>query len=100
MSDGRLFAQQVEAFNRDGFLFVNDLLNHEEVELLLRTAKADQLMQQKAMQMKDAAGKMSKLSLWNHPGDDIYGMIGRSHKVVDKMEQLLGGEVYHYHSKS
>ena len=47
----------------------------------------------------DTNGKQSRLAGWNHPGDDIYGMIARSHAVVDTMEQLLGGEVYHYHSK-
>ena len=36
---------------------------------------------------------------WNHPDDSIYGVTARSEKIVDTMESLLGGEVYHYHSK-
>ena len=36
---------------------------------------------------------------WNHPDDSIYGSVARSNKMVDTMEHLLGGEVYHYHSK-
>jgi ectoine hydroxylase-related dioxygenase (phytanoyl-CoA dioxygenase family) len=36
---------------------------------------------------------------WNHPGDSVYGMAARSTRMVDTMEDLLGGEVYHYHSK-
>jgi hypothetical protein len=52
-----------------------------------------------SMPVKDAKGRQSKLSLWNHPGDDIYGMISRGRRMVDAMEQLLGEEVYHYHSK-
>jgi hypothetical protein len=32
-------------------------------------------------------------------GADVTGIIARSDKVVDRMEQLLGGEVYHYHTK-
>ena len=44
-------------------------------------------------------GLAVKLSLWNHPGDDIYGMFSRCRRVVDSCEQLLGQEVYHYHSK-
>jgi len=39
------------------------------------------------------------MSLWNHPGDVIYGMFGRCRRIVDSMEKLLEGEVYHYHSK-
>ena len=51
------------------------------------------------MGVKDTPGRRTNLSLWNHPGDDIYGMIARSRRMVDAMEQLLGDEVYHYHSK-
>jgi ectoine hydroxylase len=96
---GTLTHAQFDAWNRDGYLFVPGLLDAEETELLLRTAKADHGMQDHAVPILDAAGRQSKLSLWNHPGDDIYGTIARSRRIVDTMEQLLGGEVYHYHSK-
>ena len=36
---------------------------------------------------------------WNHPGDSVYGLAARCERMVDTMEDLLGGEVYHYHSK-
>ena len=39
------------------------------------------------------------MAVWNHPGDSVYGLAARSRRVVDTMEDLLGGEVYHYHSK-
>ena len=39
------------------------------------------------------------MAAWNHPDDSIYGVTARSYKLVDTMEDLLGGEVYHYHSK-
>ena len=32
-------------------------------------------------------------------GDSVYGLASRAEKMVDTMEHLLGGEVYHYHSK-
>jgi hypothetical protein len=48
---------------------------------------------------KDAEGKSTRMALWNHPGDSVYGLAARSHRVVDTMEAMLGGEVYHYHSK-
>ena len=35
----------------------------------------------------------------NELHDDIYGAIVRSRRIVETMEQLLGGEVYHYHHK-
>ena len=39
------------------------------------------------------------MSLWNQPGNGIYGMVARSRRIVDSMEKILNGEVYHYHSK-
>ena len=38
------------------------------------------------------------MALWDHLGDDIYGAIARNGKIVNRVEQLLGAEVYHYHS--
>src|SRR5207248_10117388 len=96
---GPLSASQIQQFQRDGFLMVPALFDHEEMDLLLRTAKGDHEMLSHGFGLSDTKGKITKLSLWNHPGEDIYGMIARSHRVVDSCEQLLGGEVYHYHSK-
>jgi hypothetical protein len=90
---------QIEQFHRDGYLMAQGLFDQEEMDLLLSTAKHDQEMLSHGFGIKDTKGLVSKLSLWNHPGDDIYGMIGRCRRVVDSCEQLLGGEVYHYHSK-
>jgi ectoine hydroxylase-related dioxygenase (phytanoyl-CoA dioxygenase family) len=39
------------------------------------------------------------MATWNQPGDSVYGLAARSERVVDTMEAMLGGEVYHYHSK-
>src|SRR5688500_17800132 len=99
MSDRPLTQAQIDAFNRDGYVFVPGLLDPEETRMLLDTAKRDHGMQDHAVPILDASGRQSKLSLWNHPGDDIYGAISRSERIVNSMEQLLGGEVYHYHSK-
>jgi ectoine hydroxylase len=90
---------EVRRFEEDGYVFVPDLLSPEETALVLETAKADPVMLTHAMGVADTKGNTSKLSLWNHPGDDVYGMVSRSRRIVDRMERFLGGEVYHYHSK-
>lgn len=99
MSDAIFTPEEVAQFQRDGYLFVPGLLDRDETELLLNTARSDREMQEHAFGVQDASGRKSRLSLWNHPGDDLYGMVSRSRRIVDRMEQLLGGEVYHYHSK-
>ena len=89
----------VERFNRDGYVIVPGLLNDEESRLLLATAKEDRRLAAHAMGLPDDEGGLSKITLWNEPGDEIYGMVARSVRVVESMSRLLGGEVYHYHSK-
>jgi ectoine hydroxylase len=96
---GPLTAKQVADFERDGFLLVQQLLSSDELSLLQQTVRADQRMHEAGMDVRDTKGRRTNLSLWNHPGDDIYGAIARSERVINAMEQLLGGEVYHYHSK-
>ena len=93
-----LTSAEIQQFNQDSFLIVEDFLDHEEVALLQAASKQDYVLMQNAHDVKDASGRNSKLALWDHPRDDIYGMIARSHKVVDRVERLLGAEVYHYHS--
>jgi len=99
MTDTPLSREQVAEFERDGYLIVRGLLDSEEALMLQQTVRADQRMATHAMDVKDTQGRRTNLTLWNHPGDDIYGAIARSQRVVNAMEQLLGGEVYHYHSK-
>ncbi len=90
---------ELAQYHETGYLFMPGLFDAEEMQILLRFAKADQALISGAAGRKDATGQVTKLTLWNHAGDDLYGMFSRSPRIVDRMEQLLGGEVYHYHTK-
>ena len=94
-----LNSEQLAAFERDGYYIARQFLNREETELLRRTAREDHQIDQRAFDREDGEGGSVRLTVWNQPGDSLYGMIARSECVVDSMEDLLGGEVYHYHSK-
>lgn len=96
---GPLSVSQIEQFDRDGYLFIEGFLDAEETELLQAACRQDALLQANAMAVRDSQGRRTNLSLWNYLGDDIYGMIGRSQRMVGATEQLLRDEVYHYHSK-
>lgn len=91
--------QQIRDFHRDGYIIVKKLLDSEEVDMLLTTARNDAAINENARKIEDAQGQRIKLALWNHPGDDIFGLVARCHRVVNTAETLLGDEVYHYHSK-
>jgi len=75
------------------------LFSGEEISLLRSTAHADRELDKHAFARADGEGGKVRLSLWNHPGDNLYGMVARSEKVVGRVEELLDDEVYHYHSK-
>ena len=91
--------QQLAQWNEDGFFFAREMFTTEEIHLLRETATSDHAMDQASSTRDDGTGAHVRLSLWNHPGDGIYGMFARCHRLVDAVEDLLGDEVYHYHSK-
>jgi len=99
MTDRYLPDAQCAQFERDGYLLINKLFDDEEMSLLLQIAKADQAILQEAKGRKDAEGNVTRLTVRNELGGDLYSAIAACHRIVDPMEQFLGGEVYHYHHK-
>ncbi|MGO8788517.1 MAG: phytanoyl-CoA dioxygenase family protein [Terriglobia bacterium] len=99
MAKGPLNDQQVRDYHVNGYVLAKGLFDDEEVGLLRRAAKEDRELDQHSFGRKDGEGGVVRLSLWNHPGDSLYGMFARSESLVNSAEKLLGGEVYHYHSK-
>lgn len=99
MTDTKLSDSQLAQFNEDGYILLENLFDSEEVELLLNIGKADQELANETYARKDGEGNLTKLALRNDLAEDIYSAVARCHRVVDPMEQLLGGEVYHYHHK-
>lgn len=89
----------VRRYHDDGYLLVKSLFDRDEVELLRRSAKEDHELDRRSFGRADGEGGVVRLSLWNQPGDAIYGIIARSERMVRNCEKLLGDEVFHYHSK-
>ena len=86
-------------FLENGYTIVKKFFDEEEIELLQRASNEDPAIRKHFYDRKDSEGLITKMVAWNHPDDSIYGVVARSYKLVDTMEDLLGGEVYHYHSK-
>src|SRR5215475_6919943 len=99
MNSNRLTNEQLREYAEDGFLLVKGMLEATEVDMLGRSAREDRVLDQHSFGRADGEGGTVRLSLWNHPTDTIYGMIARSESLVGCAEQILEGEVYHYHSK-
>eukprot|EP00270_Netrium_digitus_P000024 TRINITY_DN1001_c0_g1_i2.p1 TRINITY_DN1001_c0_g1~~TRINITY_DN1001_c0_g1_i2.p1 ORF type:complete len:377 (-),score=80.67 TRINITY_DN1001_c0_g1_i2:157-1263(-) len=90
---------QVSEFHRDGYVIVRQLFDSEEMQILMEVAKSDPALAGHRYQLDDGEGLKISLALWNKAGDDVYGAFARCSRIVDAMEELLGDEVYHYHSK-
>jgi ectoine hydroxylase len=99
MARGPLNAAELAPYPRDGYVLARGLFDSREVGQLRRAAKEDKALDDHSFGRADGEGGVVRLSLWNHPGDGIYGMFARCRSVVDTCELLLEDEVYHYHSK-
>ena len=86
-------------FERDGYVLARGLFDAGETQLLREAMEKDPAIAAHVYNRHDATGAATRMVTWNHPGDSVYGMAARSTRMVDTMEDLLGGEVYHYHSK-
>ena len=99
MAKGGITDQEERLYREDGFVLVRNFLDAEEIGLLGRAAREDRVLDQHSYGRADGEGGTTRLSLWNHPTDTIYGAVARSESMVSAVEKLLGGEAYHYHSK-
>ena len=99
MAKGPLNDQQLREFQTSGYVLARGFFDPEEISLLARAAKQDRELDLHSYGAADGEGGTVRLSLWNHPGDTLYGMFARCESLVNSAEKLLGGEVYHYHSK-
>ncbi len=89
----------VSEYHNKGFVLAKAFFDGEEIDLLRRVAIEDRDLDHKSFSKADGEGGKVRLSLWNHPGGGICGMFARCESVVNSTENILGGEVYHYHSK-
>ncbi|MEI6190305.1 MAG: phytanoyl-CoA dioxygenase family protein [Chitinophagia bacterium] len=101
MSNASLSQQQITSFHKDGYLIVKNFISKQAVEKLYTTATADHSMETNSINVTDQTGKNSKLSLWFTPGNDVFGYMTRSEKMVNSVAALLDSDapVCHFHSK-
>lgn len=91
--------QDVSSFQDDGYVMKRAFFDEEEAALLRRGIAEDQAIRQRAYALEDSTGGATDVAVWNHPGADLFGAVVRCRRMVEGATRLLGGEVYHYHSK-
>jgi ectoine hydroxylase-related dioxygenase (phytanoyl-CoA dioxygenase family) len=101
MSNHRLSPEEIRLYHEQGYVIVKNFCSKPEIDQLYDTALKDKAMQNNALDLNDQTGKKTKLSLWFTPGNDVFGYLTRSEKMVGAVQQLLGdrAKVCHFHSK-
>ncbi len=101
MSSNQFTSDQIKQYNKEGYIIIKNFCSKEEVDKMYRIAVHDNAMAKNALDLNDQTGKKTKLSLWFTPGNDIFGYLTRSERVVNRVAQILESDapVCHFHSK-
>jgi ectoine hydroxylase-related dioxygenase (phytanoyl-CoA dioxygenase family) len=96
-----LSEDQIKSFHKDGYVVIRKFCSKQETDKLYVTAVEDSSISKNALDLNDLSGKKTKLSLWFTPGNDVFGYLTRSEKIVHSVAQLLDSDapVCHFHSK-
>jgi hypothetical protein len=92
---------EISQYKRDGYLVVKGFCTSSEIEKLMTIAEHDAALRKNSFDLDDQTGKKTKLSLWYTPGNNPFGYLTRSERMVNRVKQLMDGDggVCHYHSK-
>ncbi len=92
---------QIADYHQDGYLLLKNFFSEKETEKLYQSALQDEAMKLHALDLNDQSGKKTKLSLWFTPGNDVFGYMSRSERMVRTVAALMEGDkkVCHFHSK-
>ena len=101
MANFKLTAPQIATYHKEGCLGVKDFLSSEEIKKLQDIAFEDGVMRKHAFDLNDQTGKKTKLTLWYKPGNDTFGLLTRSNRMIASVNELMEGDssVCHFHSK-
>jgi phytanoyl-CoA hydroxylase len=101
MSHFQLTKQNIADYKKEGYVIIKNFLQPEEVSKLYKIATGDDTLQKHAFDLNDQSGKKTKLTLWYTPGNDAYGLLTKSTRMVESVDQLMEGDsaVCHFHSK-
>jgi phytanoyl-CoA hydroxylase len=101
MTTFQLSSQEIESYKKDGFVIVKNFLQKKEIAKLYKIATGDDNLRKHAFDLNDQSGKKTKLTLWYTPGNDAYGLLTKSERMVNNVDKLMDGDsaVCHFHSK-
>lgn len=88
-----------EAFQVSGYVIVRNFVPEHTARQLKEIAANDKALRQNAYERLDASGRKSKVTLWYEPGDDVFGRLSCSDRLLADMADCLGGRAEFFHAK-
>jgi ectoine hydroxylase-related dioxygenase (phytanoyl-CoA dioxygenase family) len=97
----KLSPGEIKRYHDQGYLILKGFCSPQVVDKLYQTALDDDAMRNNALDLNDQTGKKTRLSLWFTPGNDVFGYLTRSERMINAVKTLLPGDapVCHFHSK-
>ncbi|MCA9033857.1 MAG: ectoine hydroxylase [Planctomycetaceae bacterium] len=100
-NDGPLTQQEVESYERDGFLFCQDLIHQDEVQSLLdeATGLADNWPSQQPGLVREPDSRIVRSIFQLHRHSDLFQRMFADERLLARVTQLLGSDVYIHQSR-
>lgn len=97
----KITQDQISYYQRNGYIIFKNFLTTDESDKLADIALKDAVIKRNALDLNDKSGKKTRLTSWYTPGNDAYGLLTKSKRIVQSVDKLLDGEapVCHFHSK-
>jgi ectoine hydroxylase-related dioxygenase (phytanoyl-CoA dioxygenase family) len=89
----------VEAYDRDGYLLVEDVFNAREVAAMIAEVERGQRVGSTTHNRTDAEGRTTRLAIWHDLGDDIWAAASTHPSLVNGVRILMHEEVAFFHGK-
>jgi len=93
----RLTEEQLKSFDEDGYLFLPDCFTQEEVNLLLEEAEAIYASDREEV-WRESSG-VARTAFAAHTYNEAYRRLGAHPRLIEPVEQLLGGKLYMHQFK-
>ncbi len=89
----------IERYDRDGFLLVEDLFTTEEVQALTEEISGGRVAAN-VRDRQDGSGRTARLSIWHELGNDIWAAASTDARIVNTVRLLVGEDVSFFHGKA
>ncbi len=94
----KLSETQIEQFHQDGYLILPDLFDEVEVKVLQDAADTVYSLDREEV-FRESDAKTARTAFAAHTYNEAFCRLGRHPRLIEPVEQLLGGKVYMHQYK-